>query len=124
MTLLPEDRHLGWTPYAWLVYFIFFAVAPFVTGAPGRTQVLTLVAIVAILPVYFWAHWLNGPRVLWAIAICVAFGTFFARINPAGSVFIIYGACFLGQAGEPAVGFRWLGVLLAVVGLESWVLKA
>lgn len=124
MTLLPKDRHLGWTPYAWLVYLLFFAIVPFATGAPVRTQVLTLVAIVAFLPVYFWVHWLNGPRVLWAIAIFIAFGTFFARINPAGSVFIIYGACFLGQLGEPAIGFRWLGIMLAIVGLESWGLKA
>ena len=124
MTLLPKDRHLGWTPYAWLVYLVFFVVVPFAVGAPGLTQALSLAAAVAVLPVYFWGYWLQGPRVLWAIGILVLFGTVFARINPAASVFIIYGACFLGQVGEPVVAFRWLGILLAVVGLESWALKA
>jgi two-component system sensor histidine kinase DesK len=123
MTLLPQDRDLGWTPYAWLVYLAFFAAAPIVMGSPGRTQALCLLGTIAILPVYFWGYWQMGRRVIWVVAIFAVFGTFFARMNPAASVFITYAACFLGQAGEPSVGFRYLGILLGVVGLESWVLK-
>jgi two-component system, NarL family, sensor histidine kinase DesK len=120
MLLIPKDRDLGWTPYAWLVYLAVFAVIPFVVGFPGRTQALSVAGAVAILPVYFWAYWQHGRRIIWVVAIFFLFGTFFGRMNPAASVFITYAACFLGQAGEPSVGFRYLGVLLAMVGLESW----
>jgi two-component system sensor histidine kinase DesK len=121
MTLLPQDRDLGWTPFAWLVYLIFFAAAPFVLDLSGRTQVLSLAGALALLPFYFWGYWQLGRRVIWVLAIFLLFGSFFAKMNPAASVFAVYAACFLGQAGEPAVGFRYLGVLLGVVGLESWL---
>jgi two-component system sensor histidine kinase DesK len=122
MTLIPQDRDLGWTPYAWLVYLAFFAAAPFAMGSPGRVQALTVASTMVILPIYFWGYWQLGRRVLLVVAIFVLFGTFFARVNPAASVFPTYAACFLGQAGEPSVGFRYLGILIAVVGLESWIL--
>jgi len=122
MRLLPKNRDLGWTPYAWLVYLLFFLVMPFVVEAPWSTRVLTVVGTVVAVPVYFWSYWLTGRRVLWPVVIFFALGTFFARINPTSSVFITYAACFLGQAGEPRVGFRYLGALLAITGLESWLL--
>lgn len=121
MQLLPKNRDLGWTPYAWLIYLVFFLVMPFLLEAPVSTRILTVAGTMIAVPVYFWAYWLKGHRVLWSTLIFLALGTAFAHINPASSVFITYGACFLGQAGEPKVGFRYLGLLLAITGLESWL---
>ena len=122
MRILPQDRDLGWTPYAWLLWLGFFAAIPFATAMPARAQILTVAGTLAILPVYFWGYWQVGRRVLPVVAIFLLFGTVFARINPLASVFVVYAACFLGQAGEAAVGFRYLAGLLGVLGLTSWAL--
>src|SRR6185369_10127907 len=37
------------------------------------------------------------------------------------SVFVTYAACFLGQAKEPKIDFRYLAILLSILGLESWI---
>jgi len=121
MQLLPKDRDLGWTPYAWLIYLVFFVVMPFAVDAPVSTRMLTVAGTMVAVPVYFWSYWLRGRRIIWTLAIFFALGTFFAKINPASSVFITYAACFLGQSGEPRIGFRYLGALLALTGLESWL---
>jgi hypothetical protein len=33
MRLLPKDPDLGWTPYAWLIYFVPFLAYPAARGA-------------------------------------------------------------------------------------------
>lgn len=124
MRLLPPDRYLGWTPYAWLVYLLIFALSPFALGMPVPVRLWTLAGAAVALPLYFWGYWLCGTRLLWVVVPFVGLGTFFARMNPAASVFVIYAACYLGQAGEPRVGFKFLGGLLAFVGLTSWALHA
>src|SRR5271157_4817222 len=121
MRLLPEDREQGWTPYAWLVYLAFFAGAPFVL--PVGHRALTIAGAAAALPLYFWGYWLRGRRVLLVVFGFLALGAIFAELNPAASVFIVYGACYLGEVGEPPAGFRYLGLLLGLVGVEAWLFR-
>lgn len=53
------------------------------------------------------------------LAGIVAIGLITAPRNPGASCFFIYAAGFLGETGQPAVGVRWLLVLLAIVVLET-----
>jgi two-component system sensor histidine kinase DesK len=122
MRLLPKNRELGWTPYAWLVYLAIFVVCPIPYASP-RTYVLTALGVCAFLPLYFWGYWLQGRRRLWAVAGLAALGCLYAKSNPGASVFFVYAGAYIGDAVEPREGYRYLGALLAIVAAESWLLS-
>ena len=122
MRLLPENRELGWTPYAWLVYLAFYLAVPIPYTSP-RTYVLTALGLCAFLPLYFWGYWLPGRRRLWVVAGIAALGCLYATTNPGSSVFFVYAAAFIGDAMEPREGYRYLGALLVIVAAESWLLS-
>jgi two-component system sensor histidine kinase DesK len=123
MRLLPEDRQLGWTPYAWLVYLLCFPAEPFLEHASWQTWALTGLGIAAFLPLYFWGYWLQGRRKLWAAAGIAALGCLYAPSNPSASVFFIYASSFIGLSAEPRVAFRYLGALLAIIAGETWLFR-
>lgn len=118
--LLPESSPLGWTPYAWLVYLSFFVVYAYVTNSPSAWIVDGL-ALVAFLVIYFRAFWVHGPQLLPYVFGIVAIGLITSTRNPGANCFFIYAAAFLGEVGRPAVGARWLAVILAIIGVQTWV---
>ena len=122
MRLLPKDPEIGWTPYLWLVYLGFFLWGPVLRGASAREWALTLAGILVFLVLYFWGHWQRGPRVLWSAAGILILGMLFVPFNSGASSLFIYAAGFLGMAGPPRLAVGCLMVLLAVLGLESWLL--
>jgi hypothetical protein len=82
LRLLPPGTALGWTPYAWLVYLVPFAIMPAVDGGPaegrwGATAAATVVFLVA----YFRAYWERGTRLVALVAVQAALGAAFARAN-------------------------------------------
>jgi two-component system, NarL family, sensor histidine kinase DesK len=107
-----DVRDLGWTPFAWLVYLIFYFV-PLITGDPTTHEVVwSLVAAAVFLPPYFEAFRSRGRRQLaiaWAIH---GIGLAIVPINPAGACFFIYGIAFVGFAAPPREAFRWLALML------------
>jgi two-component system, NarL family, sensor histidine kinase DesK len=117
--LLPESSPLGWTPFAWLVYLSFFLVYAYVKNGPAAWAVDGL-ALLAFLALYFRAFWLSGPRVLPYIFGIVAVGLVTSPRNPGASCFFIYASAFLGEVGPPSVGARWLMVIVAIVGVQTW----
>src|SRR6266853_610427 len=119
--LLPRDGY-SWTGYIWLVYLggpIWYAV----TGRAGARGGLapTSLAIAAFLPLYFWGFWLEQRRALIPIAAIAAIGAILSPSNPGAYVFFVYAASFAGRTGPPATGVRVLLALLAMVGLETWL---
>jgi two-component system sensor histidine kinase DesK len=114
--LLPKNRELGWTPYAWLVYLTIFFAFP-----SAGSHFLTVLGVCAFLPLYFLGYWLPGRRRLWVIAGITALGCLYANVNAGGSVFFVYAAAFIGDAVEPREGYGYLGAVLAVIGVESWL---
>lgn len=122
MRLLPKDAEVGWTPYVWLVYLGFFLAGPLIGKGSVWEWAVTLAGTAAFLALYFWGHWLSGPRVLWPAGGILLLGVVFAPVNAGANCFFIYAAAFLGSAGRPAFAVRCLAGLLAVLGLESWLL--
>ena len=115
-------RDLGWTPYAWLVYLLFYLATPVVNGGGLRDWAWTLGAVAVFLPLYFRGFRSRGRKLLliaWAIH---AIGLVTVSVNPSGSCFFIYAAAFLGFCGPPRIAFRWLVVMLAVVTVEALLL--
>jgi two-component system sensor histidine kinase DesK len=121
MKLLPKDQ--DWTGYVWLVYLVYFLIVPFLMGAPAWQCAASVAGTAAAVPLYFLGYWLRGRRVLWVVSGFVVLGTLFATINPGAATMFIFAATYLGRIGDLSTAFTWLGGLLAVIGLEAWLLQ-
>jgi len=121
MRLLPKG--MDWTPYAYLVYLAYFLVVGlfFAPGLWGRA--ITIGVTLLAVALNFLGYWLRGWRTLWVVAGFLILGTVFAQSNPASSVFFVYGASFIGKAVEARKAYWFLGGLLALIGLEAWLLR-
>jgi two-component system sensor histidine kinase DesK len=114
-------RDVGWTPYAWLVYLLFF-IAPLIVGhPPTHVVVWSVVAIAVFLPLYFAGFRTSGVPLLivaWAIH---GIGAAILPINPAGVCFFIYAAAFVPFSSRPPVAVGWLATMIASVAVQaSW----
>jgi two-component system sensor histidine kinase DesK len=122
MRLLPDNKDLGWTPYAWLIYL---ASVPFYGYAGGQRSlafwVLTSLGMLAFLPLYFRGYWVKDKRLLWIIAAIALFGVVYSPTNAGSSVYFIYAASFAAYTGNTKVAIRIVGLMLLLVGLEAWV---
>lgn len=124
MRLLPKDCALGWTPYVWLVYHSLLYIDPLFSDTSALTWTLTLMSTAVFLPVYFWAYWLHGRRVLIPVSVFVLLGTLFFSTNLGASGFFIYAAAFLGDIGRPGVAFRYLVALVVYALVAGLLLEA
>ena len=122
LPFLPPNRHLGWMPYFWLIYLVNFIVVAALTHSSWLGWVLTLLGVTAFLPLYFLAYWVSGPRSIWIAGGIFLIGASFAPWNPAASAFPIYAVAAVSDAGRPGVVWRWIGLMMAITGLESWLL--
>lgn len=120
LRLLPASSHLGWTPYAWLVYLSFFLVYAAFINSP-RDWILDGAGLVLFLVLYFRAFWLRGTALLAAALAIAGIGVVLSLRNPGASCFFIYAAAFLGEVGPPAIAVRWLLALLGVIGVHTWI---
>jgi two-component system sensor histidine kinase DesK len=122
MRLLPKNKDIGWTPYAWLVYLSsvpFFGYASRQTSA--KFWAPTIAGMIVFLGLYFWGYWIKGKKLLWIIAAIMVLGAISAPTNPGASVYFIYAAAFVASTGETRFAFRVLAVILAAIGLETVV---
>src|SRR5262249_52130427 len=61
MRLIPARRDIGWTPYLWTIYLVFFLVWPYMRGdASAREWVATAAGAIAFLALYFRGYWVRG----------------------------------------------------------------
>ncbi len=121
MRLLPKDPSLGWTRYVWLVYSLPLFIQPLASGRLND-WLLTIGIFAVFLPLYFRGYWLKGRALLATMAAILLLGCLYAPFNSSATVFFIYAAGFLGQVGRPAIGLRYLAVILLVLGLEAWLI--
>lgn len=119
--LLPPESHLGWTPYAWLIYLSFYVVWAIVNGDTARDWAINGAGLLAFLALYFPAFWLRGGRLVALAFAVVALGVLLVPFNPGANAFFIYGAAFLGEAVRPREAVRWLLLIVAILALEAWL---
>jgi two-component system sensor histidine kinase DesK len=122
MRLLPKNKDVGWTPYAWLVYL---ASVPFFGYASRQTSAEfwapTIAGMIVFLGLYFLGYWIQGKKLLWIIAAIALLGMVSAPTNPGASVYFIYAAAFVAMTGEVGFAVRILGLVLASIALETLV---
>src|ERR1051325_7015405 len=98
MRLLPHDDDLGWTPYAWLIYVVPFALTPLIDRryATAGGWALFVAATALFLVLYFRGFWARGGElILIASAIAAMAISFWPLTVSAGALFI-YAAAKLG----------------------------
>lgn len=123
MRLFPKNVELGWTPYAWLIYLIFFWFKPvFSPNTTARDWALTALGTAVFLPLYFWGYWLPGRKALIPVGLITLLGIVYAPINFGASVFFIYASGYLGYTGSSRFAFRMLVILAAIPPVEAWLL--
>lgn len=121
MRLLPKDPEIGWKPYAWLVYLASFLVNPAFRRATALEWALTLAGAAVFLALYFRGFWYFDRRILWCAGGILLLGVLFSPFNWGASAFFIYAAAFVAQTGSPRLSWALVGVILAVLGLETWL---
>ena len=121
MRLLPKDPELGWTPYAWLIYLVPFLVTPLLKRASTLEWALTLAGAAVFLTLYFLGFWLWNWRILWCAGGILLLGVLFSPFNWGACAFFIYAAAFVAHTGTPRLSWALIGIILAVLGLETWL---
>ena len=121
MRLLPKNRDIGWTPYAWLVYLTGIPVYAYLARETPRFWAITLLEMMVFLVLYFRGYWVKGKPLLWIVAAITLLGVIAAPTNPSASVYFIYAASFVAYTGEAGFAIRILPLILIVIGVETWI---
>jgi two-component system sensor histidine kinase DesK len=119
---LPADPEIGWMPYGWLVYLVWFVMVPFFDHSPRWVIALTIAEAAVFLPLYFLGYWVKGTRRLLIVGALFLLATAAAKWNVGAATFIVFGASFTGHGGDTRTSIRWLAILVSLTGLESWLL--
>jgi two-component system sensor histidine kinase DesK len=122
--LLPPDPEIGWTPFAWLIYFPALFMWPAAQHASAAVWAATTAAGVVFLPLYFRGYWCTGwTEKYWIIAAMAALGMLLTPINPGAPVLTIYAASFAGVVRPPRHAAQIIVLIVAAALLEALSLR-
>src|SRR5260370_36822029 len=98
MRILPNDKDLGWTPFAWLIYLSFFLIGPLADPHPTAGKwAITLVGLAVFLALYFRGYWARGTELVLIITAIALLGAIYFPFNPGAGCFFIYACAFAGR---------------------------
>ncbi|MEO5761949.1 MAG: sensor histidine kinase [Vicinamibacteria bacterium] len=122
MRLIPEDRHLGWTPYAWLIYSIPFLVRTSETRGDAALFAANVISFIAFLFLYFLGYWFHGRKLVAVIASMTLLAGVSTTFNLYGSSFFIYAAAMLAFINMNKPRLLHVGLYVALVAIYGVVL--
>lgn len=122
--LLPHDKELGWTPWAWTVYIVPFALSPLYLDrfANPRGWALIGTTTLAFLALYLRSYWSRGRELYVISAATLLLGIAFWPWTHAAGAFFIYAAAMLGNIEPTRRAFAIIGVIAGIVVLEAWLI--
>jgi two-component system sensor histidine kinase DesK len=114
----------GWAFYMPLAYFGFFYLQPIFEHASRKQWLLTALGTAIFLTLYFGVLWTDRkPLQLAGLGALVLAGTLYAPFNSGACCYFIFAAALLPYIVETELGVvALIGVIAAVVGLETWLL--
>jgi two-component system sensor histidine kinase DesK len=122
MNLSLRQKAHGWAAYIWLAYLGFFFIDPVLSHASPKIWLLTVLATVVFLFLYFGLFWLNRTRPLLHVAGMLILGVLYAPINAGASTFFIFAAAFVPfcvHTERQAIAF--LAGIVALAAIEMQV---
>jgi two-component system, NarL family, sensor histidine kinase DesK len=120
MRLVPKNSEYTWALYSSL-YFGFFFIDPIESHASARVWLLTALATVIFLYLYFSIFWVSCRQGLLRIAAMVLMGVAYAKFNGGATTFFIFAAAsspFI--VDNEADGFKMLAAIEAAAFLTWW----
>jgi hypothetical protein len=124
MGLLNKDTRaeVGWVPYFWLCWLLFFVAAPAFEPFSLVRWSLTVAATVVFLGLYFIGWQFRATRMrLWVVGAIAMLGVVLVpTLGYGGSVFFIYAAAFAGFCEGTSSAITTLLVLEMIAGLVLW----
>jgi two-component system sensor histidine kinase DesK len=125
MRLLPHNTDLGWTPLAWLIYIVPFALTPFISSWQGnaRGYATYSIAVIVFLALYFRAYWVRGRELVIVAAATLAMGLAFWPISLGAGAFFIYASAMIGLLDSPKWAVRGVVVIAIITILEAVILR-
>lgn len=120
---LPRGRQWGLLLFAIFVGDLF--LEPYRRGASSLEWLLTIAGVALFLVLFMAVFVLRDRQLLWIVAADVALGMAFAPFNTAASILFVYAASFIPFAlrGRPLQSCVAIGLVVAIVALESWLLR-
>ncbi len=124
MKIVPQNRGRSWAFYTPLAYFGFFFLQPALEHSGWKEWFFTALGTVIFLVLYLGLFKLRNKRwELLDLGLMVLVGSIYAPFNTGASSFYIFAAALLPYVVETELGvLRLLGVIVAVAGLEWWLL--
>ncbi len=118
MRLIPHDKDLAWTPFAWLIYLVPFVLTPLYNSRHANAAGWTLhvAAALVFLVLYFRGYWVRGRELVLIAAMTAAMGVALWPVSHAAGAFFIYAAAMVGQL-EPSR--RAVSMVLAIAILAT-----
>jgi len=118
--LLPKNRDHGWAPYVLLVFLSFFLFQPVLGHANAKEWVITGVASVVFVTLYFAIFWTRPPLSYVLLTAMAGMGIGLANFNQGSSVFIIFCSSFIPWiAGTTRRALAMLGLLILVLAIDA-----
>lgn len=115
MRLLPNERHLGWTPFAWLIYSLPFLINTWESRSQPAMFAANLSVYAAFLVLYFLGYWFHGRKLVVIIASMTLLGFVTMSFNNFGSSFFIYAAAMVAFIDMDRPRLMHVGIYVSIV---------
>lgn len=123
--LIPHDKELGWTPFAWLIYIVPFATTPLWSSrfATPSGWMLFTAATLAFMVLYFRAYWVRGRELLLVCIATVAMGVALWPISYGAGAFFIYAAAMFGWFESSRTSIGGIAAIVVITIVEALALQ-
>lgn len=125
MRLIPRDKTLGWTPYAWLVYILPFALTPLYASRFDNPAgwAMFVAATLALCGLYFRSYWAHGRELILIAIATTAMGLAFWPIAQGAGAMFIYAAGMLGYLEPTRRAVAGVALVTLLCAAEAWLLR-
>jgi len=123
--LLPHDTDQGWTPFAWLIYIVPFAMTPLYMKAQATPSgwALHIVATLLFLVLYFRSHWVQGRELTLIAGLTLAMAIALWPVSQGAGALFIYAASMIATLENSRVAVRWVLLIALVTVVEASFLQ-
>jgi len=125
MRLLPHDKDLAWTPYAWLVYIVPFALTPWISSwqNDARHYLGYALGLLAFLVLYFRSYWVRGRELVLVSAATLALGITFWPVSVGAGALFIYAAGMIALLDSPKWAARGVVAITIITIVYALLLQ-